>query len=78
VTAADSDFFLGGDLLPWLLLAFGAAMVVGNLLALVRPPRPRPGELDRPAERPPLGRTLALVALGAIAAIWALASLLSS
>lgn len=68
--------FLGDNLLPWLLLAFGAAMVVGNLLALLRPPRPKPGEA--PAPPPPLGRVIGLVAIGAVAAIWALASLLRS
>jgi hypothetical protein len=72
---AEADFFLfDADLLAWLLLAFGAAMVVGNLAALLRPPTPE-GEVR--AQRPPVGRTLALVVLGAIAAVWALASLLS-
>lgn len=30
--------FLGEDFFPWMVLAFGAAMVVGNVLALLRPP----------------------------------------
>jgi len=34
---ADSGVF-GADLLVWLMLALGAAMVVGNGMALVRPP----------------------------------------
>ena len=72
---ADDTAFLGEDLIPWLLLAFGAAMVVGNLAARYRPPPPEPGE--EPRERPPLQRTLGLVAVGAVAAIWALASLIS-
>ena len=72
---AKADFFLfDADLLAWLLLAFGAAMVVGNLAALIRPPA---DDGDEPVERPPTGRTITLVVLGAIAAIWALASLLS-
>jgi hypothetical protein len=51
-------------------------MVVGNLAALVRPPAPDPGEIaGGPGERPPLGRTLVLVGIGAVAAIWAIASL---
>ncbi|MEY3749260.1 MAG: hypothetical protein RLZZ449_1154, partial [Actinomycetota bacterium] len=29
--------FLGEDLLAWLLLAFGGAMFVGNIAALLRP-----------------------------------------
>ncbi len=67
--------FLGEDLLAYLVLALGGAMLVGNGLALVRPPdRGRPGEL----ERAPLGRTLAMMAVGAVATVWALASLVSS
>ena len=66
--------FLGEDLLPWLVLAIGAALAGGTTLALVRPrPEGKEGELDRP----PLGRSLVMIALGTIAAIWGLASLLS-
>ena len=60
------------DLLPLLVLALGAAMLVGPFLALVRPrPEVKQGEL----ERPPLPRSLAFMAIGLIASIWALASL---
>ena len=66
---------LGEDLLPLLVLALGAAMVVGNGLALLRPPsRPKEGEL----ERAPTGRSLVMVGIGLLAALWALATLLSS
>ncbi|MEY2476990.1 MAG: hypothetical protein QOG87_2305 [Actinomycetota bacterium] len=66
--------FLGEDLLPLLVLALGAAMVVGNGLALLRPPpTPKEGEL----ERAPMGRSLVMVAVGLLAGVWALASLLS-
>lgn len=66
--------FLGEDLLPLLVLALGAAMVVGNGLALVRPPvSPKDGEL----ERAPAGRSLVMIAVGLVAAGWALASLVS-
>ncbi|MFA5565062.1 MAG: hypothetical protein WC184_05545 [Acidimicrobiia bacterium] len=66
---------LGDDLLPWLIFAVGAALLVGNLAALLRPPQARKeGDL----ERPPLARSLIYAAIGAVAAIWALASLLSS
>jgi hypothetical protein len=66
--------FLGEDLLPLLVLALGAAMVVGNGLALLRPPpTPKEGEL----ERAPMGRSMVMVAVGLLAGIWALASLLS-
>ena len=66
--------FLGEDLLPLLVLALGGALAVGNLLALVRPPRQaRPGELTRA----PVGRSLTMLVVGLVAAIWAVASLTS-
>lgn len=64
---------LGDDLLPLLVLALGAAMALGNLLAIVRPPaKQRSGELAKA----PVGRSLTMAALGLIAAVWAAASLL--
>jgi hypothetical protein len=72
--AADSSLFLGPDLLTWIVLAIGGALAVGNALALVRPPRDsRPGELARA----PIGRSVVMLVIGLIAALWALASLLS-
>jgi len=66
--------FLGEDLLPWLVLALGGALAVGHGLALVRPPRQaRPGELTRA----PIGRSLVMMVIGIIAAVWAAASLLT-
>lgn len=60
------------DLLPLLVLALGAAMVVGNGLALLRPPAtPKEGEL----ERAPAGRSLVMVVVGLVASVWAVASL---
>ena len=71
MSAADT-LFLGNDLLAWLLLALGGAMLVGNGLALARPPeRPKKGDL----RQAPVGRSLTMMAVGAVAAIWALASL---
>lgn len=65
---------LGEDLLPLLVLALGAAMVLGNVLAIVRPPANRQeGELTKA----PIGRSLGMAALGLVAAIWALASLIA-
>ena len=65
---------LGDKLLPWLLLAFGSAMAFGSALALVRPPEKRDaGDLARP----PLGRSVTMIAIGTIAAVWALASLIA-
>ncbi len=59
---------LGEDFFPWIVLALGAAMVVGNLLAVVRS--------TRDGAPVPMGRALAFVALGGVAAVWGLASLL--
>ena len=65
---------LGEDLLPLLVLALGAAMVFGNVMAIVRPPSERKeGELDRA----PIARSIAMALVGLVAAIWALASLLA-
>lgn len=67
-------FFLGEDLLAYLVLAIGGALLVGNLLALVRPPeRPDEGDLARA----PVGRSVAMALLGLVAAIWALGSLVA-
>jgi hypothetical protein len=74
--AADQQDFspLGSDLLPWLVLALGAAMVFGNVVALVKPPDETPaGEL----RRAPLLRSVVMIAVGFVGAVWALASLLA-
>lgn len=64
--------FLGEDLLAWLVLALGGAMAVGSVLALVRPPAEvREGELARA----PVGRSVVMAVVGALAALWAFASL---
>jgi hypothetical protein len=66
--------FLGDDLLPLLTLALGAALVMGNGLALLRPrATTREGEL----EQAPIVRTLVQIGIGLLATIWALASLLT-
>ena len=75
----DGLLLLGDDFMPWIVLAFGAAMIVGNGLALVRPPTPPPGEVDRGGDepRPPVGRALVMIVIGAVAAIWGIASLVA-
>lgn len=66
--------FLGEDLLPWLVLAIGGALAVGTTLALLRPPKEHEnGDLDRP----PIARSVVMIALGSIAAIWGIASLVA-
>ncbi len=68
--------FLGQNLLAWLVLALGASMAAGNLAALLRPRSQRrdPSDLDRA----PLGRSILYIVVGSVAAVWAVASLLSS
>jgi hypothetical protein len=74
VLAASSGLLLGNDLLAWLVLAVGGALLVGNALALIRPPeQPDRGDL----QRAPAGRTFVMMLIGAVAAIWSLASLLT-
>ncbi len=83
--------FGGPDLLVWLLLAFGGALFIGNVLALVRPPAKRTA---RPPSREatkrriteddlkavtlakaPKLRTIAMASVGFIVSLWAIASL---
>lgn len=65
--------FLGDDLLAWLVLALGGALFAGNLLALVKPPPLKEGDLAKA----PVGRSVVMGLVGLIAAVWALASLVS-
>jgi hypothetical protein len=70
----DSSAFLGEDLLAWLVLALGAAMAVGSVLAVVRPPTDaREGDLVKA----PVTRSLVMAAVGTVAALWAVASLMT-
>ncbi len=66
---------LGGpDLLAYLVLALGGAMAAGSILALVRPPEHhKEGDLDQA----PLARSVAFAAVGILAAVWALGSLVT-
>ncbi|HEY1281546.1 MAG TPA: hypothetical protein VGF22_17840 [Acidimicrobiales bacterium] len=73
MTFADT-LFLGDNLLPLLVLALGGALLVGNVMALVKPPpKPKQGEL----RRAPTGRSLLMALIGLVAAVWALGSLVS-
>ena len=72
--AADAAPFLGEDLIPYLVLAFGAALLVGNVAAMARPRRSgQNGE----TVRAPLWRAIPLALVGLVAAVWALATLLA-
>ncbi len=67
--------FLGDDLLPFLVLAFGGALFAGNVAAVVKPPQRQLD--DGNLERAPVGRSLVFAVVGLVAAIWAIASLVA-
>ncbi len=67
--------FLGEDLLPFMVLAFGGALFVVSVLALIKPPAQQLDEGQ--LERAPLGRSLVFAGLGLVAALWAIASLVA-
>ncbi len=69
-----ADSLLGDDLIVWLVLALGGALLLGNVLALVKPPpRPKAGELATA----PRGRSLLMALVGFVAAVWAVGSLIA-
>jgi hypothetical protein len=74
LAAEETPVFLGEDLLAWLVLALGGAMAAGSVMAVLRPPeQPKEGDLARA----PMGRSVVMAVVGGVAAIWALASLLT-
>ena len=69
-----ADSLLGDDLIVWLVLALGGALLLGNVLALVKPPpAPKDGELAAA----PRGRSILMALIGFVAAAWALGSLVA-
>ena len=71
--------FLGENLLAYLVLALGAAMCVGNVLAIVKPPSAtkKPKHASDDLDRAPSARSIMMALVGGVAAAWALVSLLS-
>jgi len=67
--------FLGEDILAWLILALGGALAVGNVMAIIKPPATQKEDSD--LVRAPLTRSVGMAVVGAVAALWALFSLLS-
>ena len=65
--------FLGEDLLGWLLLALGAAMFVGNGLAILRPPA---NKENTDLKKAPIARSLIFMLLGLISSVAALGTLI--
>ena len=73
-SSGAGDLFGGADLLPLLVLALGGALAVGNGLALLRPPvETKEGDLAKA----PAARSIVMLVVGLIAAIWAIATLSS-
>jgi hypothetical protein len=66
---------LGDDFLAWMVLALGGALFAGNVAALLRPPAAARTDTDLP--KAPVARSVLMAAVGLIAALWALATLLS-
>lgn len=66
--------FLGENLLAWLVLALGGALLFGNVMAIVRPPQNKRSEED--LEKAPVARSIGMAIVGLVAAVWALASLM--
>jgi len=72
------DFY--DEVLRELLVAVGAALFVGNLMALIRrraPASVAPSEDGHAVPRAPVGRTVAFMVIGLFVALWGLASLLA-
>lgn len=72
----DISLFLGEDLIVWLVLAFGGALLAGNVAAVIRPPQ-RGERKDGDLEQAPVGRSMVMAGIGLVATIWALVSLLA-
>ncbi|MFI0460511.1 MAG: hypothetical protein ACH36C_00525 [Ilumatobacteraceae bacterium] len=66
--------FLGKNLLAYLVMALGFALSAGNIMALVKPPPRARAEGD--FAEAPKGRSYLMIAIGAIAGLWSLASLI--
>ena len=65
-----------GDLMRQLVLALGAAMLVGSLAVVVRERFGRPGEADRPKAN--MKVVVLNLVLGLVLAAWGLSSILAA
>ena len=68
------------EVLRELLVAMGAALFVGNLMALIRrraPAAPNQSEDEHALPQAPLARTITYLVLGFVVAIWGIASLVA-
>ncbi|MEY3805862.1 MAG: hypothetical protein RIR69_674 [Actinomycetota bacterium] len=67
--------FLGENLIVYLVLALGGALAFGNFFAIVKPPQNTRDEGD--LEKAPVVRSVVMGLVGLVAAVWAIASLIS-
>ena len=67
--------FLGENLLAYVVLALGGALAVGNVLALIKPP-PNKTRTEGDLDKAPMWRSVLMISIGGLAAMWALASLI--
>lgn len=65
----------GPNLLQHLLLALGAALVVGNVVAIFRPP-PAATRARGDLREAPMRRSMVMIGIGLIVVVWTVASLL--
>lgn len=63
---------LGENFFPLLTLALGAALAGGNIVAFIRPP---PNLVEGSLDAPRKGRSFIQIAIGLMACIWAVATL---
>ena len=73
VILSENANFLGDDLIVWLLLALGGALLAGNVMALIRPPEQR-SESDLAAA--PRGRSILMAVIGLVVVVAALGGLI--
>ena len=76
VILGDDTPFLGDNLIVWLLLALGAALFVGNVMALLRPPEVRASDDD--LRTAPRSRSILMAGIGFVVVVAALGGLLKS
>lgn len=75
---AEEVLLLGDNLIPWLMLAVGAALAVANIAAYIKPPLVDPKNPNSERRPPaPLQRVVPFVVVGVVLSIWAAATLLS-
>lgn len=74
VMLSETTNFLGDDLIVWLMLALGGALLAGNIMALVRPPEQPRDEGDLATA--PRGRSILMAVIGFVVVVAALGGLI--